>query len=394
MSSRFAQETKQMILTDDQKALQETARRFSRERLLPDYQKREKLGVLDRALIREMGSLGLLGTDIPEQLGGLGVDGVTTGLIAEELAYGDFNVSAVPVAISLLGAIILRNAKQGVIDEWVPRMTRGEAIIGICVTEPRGGSDAANVQLRARIDGDHYVVNGEKTSITFADCADAFLVFARTGRPEDGARGVSALFIPADSHGVQVTRFDDVGSRITGRGSVFFDDVRVPLNHRLGDEGGGFTQVMQGFDYSRALIALQCVGAAQASLDEAWLYAKEREAFGRPIGQFQGVSFPLAEGDSSIAAIRQLSYHALSLRDAGLPHTAEAAMVKWMGPKTAFDVIHQCLLTFGHYGWSKDLPHQQRMRDVMGLEIGDGTAGVMKLIIARERIGRAAVQYL
>jgi cyclohexanecarboxyl-CoA dehydrogenase len=152
--------------------------------------------------------------------------------------------------------------------------------------------------------------------------------------------------------------------------------------------------VMQGFDYSRALIALQCVGAAQASLDEAWVYTKEREAFGRPIGQFQGVSFPLVEGESQIAAIRQLSYHALSLRDAGLPHTSEAAMVKWMGPKTSFDVIHQCLLTFGHYGWSKDLPHQQRMRDVMGLEIGDGTAGVMKLIIARERIGRVAVQYL
>ena len=115
---------------------------------------------------------------------------------------------------------------------------------------------------------------------------------------------------------------------------MFFDDVRVPASHRLGDEGKGFTQVMQGFDYSRALIALQCCGAAQASLDEAWAYAKEREAFGRPIGQFQGVSFPLAEGESQIAAVRQLSYHALALRDAGLPHTAEAAMVKWMGPKT------------------------------------------------------------
>ncbi|MFP3566449.1 acyl-CoA dehydrogenase family protein [Paraburkholderia sp. SIMBA_030] len=382
-----------MVLTEDQKALQETARRFSRERLLPDYQKREKQRVLDRALIREMGALGLLGTDIPESFGGLGMDGVTTGLIAEEVAYGDFNIGGVSVAISLLAAIILRNANAALTDVWVPRMARGEAIVGICVTEPRGGSDAANLQLRARIDGNHYVVNGEKTSITFADCADAFLVFARTGRTDEGARGITALFIPADSPGVQRTRFDDVGSHITGRGSVFFDDVRVPLDHRLGEEGRGFTQVMQGFDYSRALIALQCVGAAQASLDEAWCYAKEREAFGRPIGQFQGVSFPLVEGDSSIAAIRQLSYHALSLRDAGLPHTAEAAMVKWMGPKTAFDVIHQCLLTFGHYGWSKDLPHQQRMRDVMGLEIGDGTAGVMKLIIARERIGRAAVQY-
>ena len=382
-----------MVLTDDQKALQELARRFARERLLPDYQKREKLGVLDRGLISEMGRLGLLGIDLPERLGGMGVDAVTTGLIVEELAYGDFNVSAVPVGISLNGAILIRHAQPRVYEEWVPRMTRGDAIVAICLTEPRGGSDASNLQLKARRDGDHYVVNGEKTSITFADRADAYLIFARTGRPDEGAKGVTALFIPGDTPGISRTCFDDVGSAIIGRGSVFFDDVRVPADHRLGDEGKGFSQVMQGFDYSRALIALQCCGAAQASLDEAWAYAKEREAFGRPIGQFQGVSFPLAEGDSHIAAVRQLSYHALAMRDAGLPHTAEAAMVKWMGPKTAFDVIHQCLLTFGHYGWSKDLPHQQRLRDVMGLEIGDGTAGVMKMIIARERIGRASIQH-
>ena len=386
-----------MVLTDDQRALQETARRFARQRLLPDYQKREKLAVLDRALISEMGALGLLGVDLPEEYGGMGVDAVTTGLIAEELAYGDFNVSAVPVGISLNAAILIRHAQPEVVKQWVPRMTRGDAIVAICLTEPRGGSDASNLQLRARRasdgGGEHYVINGEKTSITFADRADAYLIFARTGRPEEGAKGVSAFFIPGDTPGISSTHFDDVGSAIIGRGSVFFDDVRVPISHRLGDEGKGFTQVMQGFDYSRALIGLQCVGAAQASLDEAWAYSKEREAFGRPIGQFQGVSFPLAEGDSQIAAIRQLCYHALALRDAGQPHTAEAAMCKWMGPRYAFDVIHQCLLTFGHYGWSKDLPHQQRMRDVMGLEIGDGTAQVMKLIIARDRIGRAAVQY-
>ena len=383
-----------MVLTDDQKALQASARRFARERLLPDYQKREKLGVLDRALVREMGQLGLLGMDLPEDLGGMAADAVTTGLIAEELAYGDFNVSAVPVGISLNAAILVRHAQPEVMREWVPRMTRGDAVVAICLTEPRGGSDASNLQLKARRDGEHYVINGEKTSITFADRADAYLIFARTGRPEDGAKGVSAFFIPYEgTPGIQRTHFDDVGSAVIGRGSVFFDDVRVPASHRLGDEGKGFTQVMQGFDYSRALIGLQCVGAAQASLDEAWAYAKERQAFGRPIGQFQGVSFPLAEYESHIAAVRQLCYHALSLRDAGLPHTAEAAMCKWMGPKTAFDAIHQCLLTFGHYGWSKDLPHQQRMRDVMGLEIGDGTAQIMKLIVARERIGRAAVQY-
>jgi cyclohexanecarboxyl-CoA dehydrogenase len=383
-----------MVLTDDQRALQETARRFARERLLPDYQKREALGVLDRGLLAEMGRLGLIGVDIPERLGGMGADAVTTGLIAEELAYGDFNVSALPVGVSLNAAILIRHATPEVADEWVPRMARGEAVVAICLTEPRGGSDASNLQMRARRDGDDSIINGEKTSITFADRADAYLIFARTGRADEGAKGVSAFFIPYEgTKGISRTHFNDVGSAIIGRGSVFFDDVRVPASHRLGDEGKGFTQVMQGFDYSRALIGLQCVGAAQASLDEAWAYSKERQAFGRPIGQFQGVSFPLAEGDSQIAAVRQLCYHALALRDAGLPHTAEAAMCKWMGPRNAFDVIHQCLLTFGHYGWSKDLPHQQRMRDVMGLEIGDGTAQVMKLIIARDRIGRVAVQY-
>ncbi len=383
-----------MILTDDQRALQEGARRFARERLLPGYQQREKSGVLDRELLLEMGRLGLMGVELPERLGGLGLDAVTTGLIAEELAYGDFNVSLIPVGTSLNAAILIKNAQPALVEHWVPRMVRGETLVAICLTEPRGGSDAANLQVRARRDGDHYVINGEKTSITFADRADAYIVFARTGDPDSGAKGVSAFFIPGTLPGIQRTCFNDVGSAIAGRGSVFFDDVRVPVDHRLGDEGKGFTQVMQGFDYSRALIGLQCVGAAQASLDEAWAYAKEREAFGRPIAQFQGVTFPLVEGESQIAAVRQLCFHALQLRDAGLPHTSEAAMCKWMGPKNAFDVIHQCLLTFGHYGWSKDLPHQQRMRDVMGLEIGDGTAGIMKSIIAREKAGRASVQYL
>ena len=382
-----------MILSDEQRSLRDAARRYARERLLPGYRQREIDGRLDRALLREMGELGLIGADLPPELGGLGVDGMTAGLIIEELAYADFNIGSVVVVATLLSAILARNAPAALARRWVPAIVRGDAIVALAVTEPRGGSDAANMRLRARRDGDEFVINGEKTSVTFSDSADAYLLFARTGRPEDGARGVTALLVPADTPGIRATRFDDVGSVALGRGSVFFDDVRVPAGHCVGEVGKGFTQVMQGFDYSRALIALQCVGAAQASLDEAWAYAREREAFGRPIGQFQGVSFPLAEGDSQVAAVRQLSYHALSLRDAGLPHTAEAAMVKWMGPKTAFDVIHQCLLTFGHYGWSRDLPHQQRLRDVMGLEIGDGTAGVMKLVIARERIGRAAVQH-
>ena len=382
-----------MLLSDDQQALREGARRFARERLRPGYQQREKDGPLDRALCREMGRLGLIGIDLPEAFGGMGLDGVTTGLLIEDIAYGDFNVSYIQLLASLMGTIIARNASPELAQAWVPKLVAGDAICALGLTEPRGGSDAANLALKARRDGDHYVLDGEKASISFSDQADLIVVFARTGAAADGARGVTAFLVPLDLPGVQRTHYDDVGSRLVGRGSVFFDGVRIPADHRIGAEGKGFTQVMQGFDYSRVLIALQCIAAAQASIDETWAYVQERKTFGLPLAQYQGVTFPLVEFETQLAAARQLCYHALELRDAGRPHTAEAAMVKWMGPKNAFDVIHQCLLTCGHYGWSKDLPHQQRMRDVMGLEIGDGTAQVMKLIIARDRIGRVAVQY-
>ncbi|BCH23443.1 acyl-CoA dehydrogenase family protein [Mesorhizobium sp. L-8-3] len=381
-----------MIFNDDQTALREAADRFAREVLLPGYQKRENQP-FDRDLAREMGSLGFIGTDLPEELGGLGQTSITTGLVAEALAYGDFNMSALPVNVSLNAAVLLQYAPKAIAREWVPKMIAGEKLMAICLTEPRGGSDAARIELRARRRGGDYVLTGEKTSITFADCADIFLVFARTGRPEDGAKGVSAFFIPEGTPGIARLKFNDIGHRVVGRGSLFFEDVVLPEEYRLGPEGTGFTQVMHGFDYSRALIALECAGAAKASLDEAWAYVKDRQAFGRPIGQFQGVSFPLAEGESVIEAIRQLAYHTLQLREAGMPHTSEAAMCKWMGPKHAMEVIHNCLLATGHYGYSFDLPHQQRMRDVMGLQIGDGTAGVMKQIIARQKIGRAAVPY-
>jgi cyclohexanecarboxyl-CoA dehydrogenase len=380
-------------LTAEQRAFQETARRFAREKLAPHYQAREASGQVDRALVRQMGELGLIGADLPERYGGLGQPSLTAGLIIEAIAYGDFNVAYVQLLGSLQGQILARHAAPDLARDWISRIVSGEAIVSVALTEPRGGSDAGNLALSARRDGDRYILNGEKSSISMADQADASIVFARTGKPEEGPRGVSAFLVPMDATGITTSRFNDIGSKAVGRGSIFFDDVEVPATHRLSGEGMGFAQVMQGFDYSRALIGLQCAAAAQASLDETWGYVKERHAFGAPIAQYQGVTFPLAEGETMIAALRQLCYHALELRDAGAPHTAEAAMCKWLGPKTAVDVIHQCLLTHGHYGWSFDLPHQQRLRDVMGLEIGDGTAQIMKLIIAREKAGRAAVQY-
>jgi cyclohexanecarboxyl-CoA dehydrogenase len=240
-------------------------------------------------------------------------------------------------------------------------------------------------------DGDSFVISGEKTSISLADQCDVAVVFARTGTDADGAKGISAFLIPMDLPGITRTAFDDVGTRAVGRGSIFFDGVRVPAENMLGEFNRGFIQVMQGFDYSRALIGLQCLGVARASLDEAWQYAKEREAFGEPIVRRQGVSFPLAEAETYYEALRLHCLRTLWLKDNKLPHTAEAAMCKWWGPKLACEVIHQCLLTHGHGGYAADYAFAQRYRDVLGLQIGDGTANIMKLIIAREKSGERLV---
>jgi cyclohexanecarboxyl-CoA dehydrogenase len=377
-------------LNDDQRAFQETARRFAREQLASGYQRREGEGRIDRALVREMGDLGLIAPELPEEFGGLGTPSLTSGLIAEAIGYADVNAAYIQILGSLNGKIIAGHARPELARQWLPRLVAGEVIVAIGLTEPRGGSDAANLALSARRSGDTYILKGEKSSISMADQADAVVLFARTGAPDSGARGVSAFLVPMNTPGVTTLRYNDLGSKAIGRSSIFFDDVVIPVENRLADEGAGFVQVMQGFDFSRALIGLQVLGSAQASLDESWAYVQERKAFGAPLSKNQGVIFPLAEAETLVSAIRQLCYHTLALKDADKPHTAEAAMCKWLAPKTAVDVIHQCLLTHGHYGWSLDLPHQQRLRDVMGLEIGDGTAQIMKLIIAREKLKAAA----
>lgn len=375
-------------LSEEQQSLLDTAVRFARNRLAPSYKQREINECIERELIREMGEIGLLGPELPESAGGLGVDCVTSGLLLEQIAYGDFNVSYVNLLVSLCGQIIATHGRSAVAKEWLAEIVAGRKTVAIALTEPSAGSDAARLKLKAARDGDGFVLSGEKTSISMATQADVAVVFARTGSDADGARGISAFLVPMDQPGITRTTFDDIGTRPVGRGSIFFDGVKVGRELMLGDEGQGFIQVMQGFDYSRALIGLQCMGVARASLDETWRYVQEREAFGKPIGQFQGVTFPLAEAETMYEACRMLCLRTLWLKDQGLPHTAEAAMCKWWGPKLACDIIHQCLLTHGHGGYGSDYHFGQRYRDVMGLQIGDGTANIMKMIIGREKIAQ------
>jgi cyclohexanecarboxyl-CoA dehydrogenase len=380
-------------LSEELAAIRQTARQFARERLLPAYQETERQGRLDRAVVREMGALGFIGTNQAERHGGAGLDYLTQGLICEEVGAGDFNYAYVPLAGTLVADMLVQGGRPAVIDTWVPRICSGEALPALGLTEPEVGSDAGHLRTRAERDGHDFIINGEKASISLSDQADVVALFARTNGDDPGPRGVSAFLMPLDVPGVSRTRVRDLGSHAVGRGSLFFEDARVPAEHMIGDENKGFSQVMVGFDFSRALIGLMCIGAAQASVDETWSYVSERKAFGSPIVRFEGVSFPLAEAETMLEAARQLCYKTLWLRDAGQKHTSEAAMCKWWPPKLAFEIIKECILLHGHGGYSHDYPHQQRLRDVLGLQIGDGTAQIMKLIIAREKAGRAAVPY-
>ncbi len=375
-------------LTDDQRALVTAAREFSATHLAPHYRQRDQEGAIHRDTLLAMGKLGFFGVELPEDLGGLGESYLTAGLVMEALCADDMNIGYATVNMSLVAQILHTHGRAEVVRPWIEGMLRGEILPSIALTEPSGGSDAANLTLRARRDGDSYVLDGEKTSITFSTQAGFCVVFARTGTPDSRARGISAFLVPGDRPGLHRTAFDDHGGRSSGRGSLYFDGVRVPASHLLGDENRGFAQVMQGFDYSRALLGLLCLAVARVSLDETWEHTRNRQSMGAPLWEHQGVSFPLAEAETQWTGARLLCLQTLWLKDQGLPHTSEAAMCKWWGPKLAYDIVTTCLLTHGHGAYATDMPYEQRLRDLLGLQIGDGTAQIMKLVIARQQVRR------
>ena len=371
---------------DDEESFRQELRRFATKVLAPHYQADDRAARLRPTLAAEMAGMGLTGLRIPERFGGQEASAVIAGLAAEEVGRADFNATYLIINTALISDVLVRNAGEPQQAQWLPPIASGEVVPSLCVTEPGHGTDAANLGLRADADGDGWRLTGEKTSITLGMDAHTGLVLVRTGGP--GARGVSAFYVDLDDRYVSRSAFDDLGSRSIGRASLHFDGLPVGRDRLIGAEGAGFVSVMQGFDYSRAIIGLACLGAAQVSLEEALQWARDREAFGQPIGKFQGVSFPLAEHATYLRGARHVCYEALWRKDNGLEHGAEAAMAKFWAPKLATEVIHQCLLTFGHLGYSSDSPLGQRLRDVIGLEIGDGTAQVSKLVIARSLLGR------
>jgi cyclohexanecarboxyl-CoA dehydrogenase len=374
---------------EEQELFRKTVREFAKKEIAPKIQEFEKKEEYPWELQRRMGEIGLVGLPLPKQYGGQEADAVTAGIAIEELAkYG-----ALPLVLQYsVGGLIAQLGQESVKSRWLPPLARGEILIGLGSTEPHAGSDAAAMRTTAAKATGGYVLNGEKQMVTAPMEASAFVVFAKT-RPETGAHGVSAFFVPMDLLGIQRYRFRTMGPPVPSFGGFVLKDVRVPKENLLGQENEGFFALMKTFDFLRVLIALHCIGLAEGSLEEAVEYVKQRTAFGKPIGKFESVQFRVAEDSTLLEAARLLCYRALWLIARGEKSTKESAMAKWWSPVVAFNAINDCIQNRGAIGYTSEAPDEHRLRDVRGMWFADGTADIMKIIIGREILGREFVPY-
>ncbi len=376
----------ELFFTEAQNMFRLEVRRFGQKELLPGVRERARQAFYPKELVKKIADFGLLGITIPVKYGGQGADATTLGIAIEELGRADSD-ACLFVILSALMNFVLEHASEELRQEWLPLIAKGEKIGCLGLTEPEAGSDLAAIRATAVKDGNSYILNADKNSTTLGVQADVTIVLAKTD-PKAGRRGISCFLVPLDFPGVTRARIPDLGWESVARGTISLQDVRVPANYLIGEEGQGFYLMMQYLDLSRVCLVLAPLGAAQASLEEAITYVKQRTAFGQPIANFQGVSFKIAEHATLIEAARLLCYQALWRKDHGLPHTKEAAMCKWFVPQVAVNAIHDILLFHGHYGYSQELPLELRLRNAIGFELAYGTAEIMKVILSRELIGK------
>ncbi|HEX4402276.1 MAG TPA: acyl-CoA dehydrogenase [Galbitalea sp.] len=376
--------------SEDHEDFRRTIADFAARELLPGYTERSASSEFPYALLKKIGDLGVLGIGLPEKFGGTGDDDpVLLGIATETLAYGDVNLASAPIQVGLVGAQLLESSEL-VQERYLPTVISGDENLAIALTEPGSGSDASALRTTAKRVAGGWLLNGEKTAISWAITSAASLVYAR----EEGssrANGVSCFVVDMKSEGVSVRHMLGMGCLPLGWGSIHLDNVFVPDSHLVGTEGRGFSGAMNKFDFSRAAIGLMCLGAAEQSLEEAAAYATQRETFGQPIASYQGVSFPLAEHATYIEGARWVCYRALWLRQENRPHTSLASMSKWWAPVVAKDAIEAAMKIHGNLGYSAEFPLQQRFRDVMAYLVADGTAEIQKGIISREILAKGSV---
>jgi alkylation response protein AidB-like acyl-CoA dehydrogenase len=376
-------------LSEEQRAIQGLAREVATSEIAPHASAWDREHHFPRELFHELGRLGLMGVCVPEELGGAGADFLSYVLVLEELSRADAGVGVTVAVHTSAGTLpLLAHARPEVRDALVPPLARGEGLAAFALTESGAGSDAGAIRTAARETDDGWILDGAKQWITNGAQATVIVTFARTRPDVAGARGLSAFAVDGRSAGLTVVREEEkLGLNSSSTVDLAFEGVAVPDERLLGEEGRGFAVAMSTLDSGRIGIAAQAVGIAQAALDSAVAYARERETFGRPIGEHGQIQGLLAEMATQVAAARALTHLAARRKDAGLPLTLEGAQAKLFASRVARQVTGDAIQVLGGYGYTREFPVERYYRDAKITEIYEGTSEIQRLVIARELLG-------
>ena len=384
----------EFLLNEEHRMIRDTVREFAQKEIAPVAAHYDETGEFPMPVIKKMGELGLMGIEVPEEYGGAGLDTLSYVLAMEEVAKADVAVSTImSVNNSLYCHGILTFGTEEQKQKYLVPVASGQAVAAYALTEPQSGSDAANMKTRAVLadDGTHYIINGRKSWITSGPVADYFILFAMT-EPEKRHRGITAFIVEGDTPGLIRGKVEPkLGIRASATCELFFEDMKVPVENVLGEPGQGFKIAMAILDAGRIGIAAQALGVAEAALDASINWAREREAFGHKIGEFEGIQWKIADMKTRIEASRGLIYSAAMAKErakkTGERYTLQASMAKLFASETAMFCTHQAVQIHGGMGYSKELPVERYFRDAKITEIYEGTSEIQRLVIARQVLG-------
>ena len=370
-------------MSEEQDMLVELARQFADDELIPNAEEWDRGGVFPEETIHKARELGLLNCTIPHEYGGMGLSFLDEVMINEELGRGDPGFATITGVTMLACHPLIYAGTEEQKSEYLGRVCKGE-ISAYCVTEPGAGSDVKAITTTAILDGDFYVINGSKMWIGGAGHADWFYVLARTN-DNDSYKSLSGFIVEANTQGLEVGKKEEkMGQRSSDTRGVRFQNVKVPKENLVGEEGNGWLQAMVAFDRSRPMLAAHALGNARGAMEEAWKYANERKTFGKPIFQHQSISFMLADMSTKIEGARLLAYKAASILDKGESATLESAHAKRYAADIGMEVTTDSVQIFGGYGYSEEFPAARRMRGAKIYQIFGGTSQIQRLIIGRE----------
>jgi len=375
-------------LTEEQGQLQELARKFAKEEILPRAAHHDQTGEFPREIVRKAWEIGLMNAHVPVEYGGAGLGVLDVCLVTEELAYGCTGIATAMEGNGLAAAPLIVAGNEEQKKEFLGRLTREPLLAAYCVTEPGAGSDVAGIRTTAKRVGDEYVISGEKMWITNANVANWYFLLAYTD-PSAKHKGMSGFIVPRDSPGVTVGKKEkNLGQRASDTRGITFEEVKVPAKYLLGGEGDGFKIAMSAFDHTRPTVSSGAVGLARRAMDEAVRYATERSTFGQPIAKYQAVSFMIADMAKDIEAARLLVWQSAWAIDNGRRNTKLAAFAKAFAADVVMRVTTDAVQIFGGYGYSQEYPVEKLFRDAKIYQIYEGTSQIQRLIIAKEIFDR------